>query len=266
MDNMTPYSIMGATRAQYDAIEAINQSALKEFERSAAHFYYKLTAPPKPPSKAMILGSLTEHMTLGTEFEYEPMRFDSFRTKESQTWRDDCQARGIPIVDDEMADKARAMTARVKALPEFAQWQPWRSNIALVGVHEPTGLVMKGLADAVPDSVGLILDLKTTDDASLFGFGKSIATWGYTIQGWWYQNLWRQVYGQDRQFCLVAVESDRPYEPTIQIIRQADLDKAGRMVDRWMAAYAECLRTDTWPGYSNGPQFAEVPSWLFKDV
>ena len=263
---MTPYAIPNCPRRDYDAIQAINQSSLKAFERSAAHFRYESTAPRKPPGKPMILGSLTEHFTLGTEFEYEAMRFDSFRTKEAQEWRDNLAARSIPIVDEETADKARSMTARVKALPEFTDWHPWRTNIALVGVHEPTGLAMKGLVDAAPDNHLVMLDLKTTADASEWGFGKSIADYGYDIQAYWYQSLWRQAYTEDRQFAFICVESEAPFEPSIQVIKQEDIDRAGRAVDRWMAQYKACLETNTWPGYPAGLTYAKVPAYRFRDM
>lgn len=264
---MIPYAVPNCPRAQYDSIEAINQSRLKVLgEQSPAHFRYAATAPRKPPSKPMVLGCLVEHLTLGTEFTWEPMRFDDFRTDEAKAWKKDFEKRGIAIVDGDMLTEAQAMTARVKALPEFEKWKPSRQNVALVGVHEPTGLAMKGLADDVPNNELVIVDLKTTDDASEWGFGKKIVDYSYDIQAWWYQNLWRQVYGQDRDVAFFCVESEPPYEPSIQIIKQDDIDRAGRAVDKWMAIYAECLRTDTWPGYPQGLTYAKLPDYRFRDV
>lgn len=269
LNTMTPpYSVSDCSRLKYEDIDAINQSTIKCAESSMAHLRHKQLSPPTPPSPEMTLGNLTEHFSFGTQFEFERMRFPDFRTKEAQTWRDGLAARGIPIVDEKMEVKAKAMTRRVMALPELARWKPWRTNIALVGVHEPTGLLLKGLCDVVPNDDLVILDLKTTRDASIGerGFGAQIVAYGLDIQAWWYQTLWEQVHGQRRQFACVCVENEPPYETSIQVFHQDNLDRAGRQVDRWLAQYRDCLASGEWPGYPSGLQFAKIPKYRFADI
>ncbi len=263
---MTPYAIPNCPRAQYDAIEAINQSKLKHFEKSAAHFRHEVTKPKEPPSDTMTLGCFVEHLTLGTEFHYEPMRFDNFRTDAAKAWKKDCQARGIAILDEETRQNGQIMADRVTALPEYKSWNPRRNNIALVGTHDETGLAMKGLCDMVPDNHLVIVDLKTTRDASEWGFGRSICDFGYDCQAWWYTELWRQVYNEERQFAFICVENEPPFEPSIQVIPQKNIDLAGTAIGKWMRQYARCLETNEWPGYPSGLTWARVPKFRFMDL
>lgn len=255
--------IYPCTRAEYDAAPGINQSLLKHMEQSEFHLKHAMTAVRDGPTPSMILGCLVEHLVLGTEFGFERMAYPDFKTKEAREWRDSLK---VPVVTDEIFKKAHAMAARVLAHPEFKPWTNGRSNIGLGGVHNPTGLQMKGLVDAAPDDYAVILDLKTAADASIRGFGRSIVDWGYDVQAWWYQELWRQNFQDERQFVFVVVESEEPFAVSVQAIRQDDIDRAGRAVSGWMERYKRAVETDTWPEYSTGITWAEVPAWRFRDI
>jgi hypothetical protein len=265
MTTTTP-PIINCARHTYDLIPAMNQSSLKHMEKSPMHFYEYVQAPRKRPTDAKILGSLVDHILLGSEFPHISSPYPDYRTKEAREWRDKQRDDGVEVISAETQAKAVSMADSVRRLKCFKDWQPWRLNLCLQGVHEPTGIRMKGLLDIAPDNVLIVPDLKTTADASLWAFGASIATFGYDIQSAWYTELWRQNYQEDRDYINICVESEPPFATSVQMMPRDAVARAWRQCERWLETYAKCLESCKWPGYSEEVQFAQVPPWRLKDV
>jgi hypothetical protein len=258
----TPPPIFDCPRAVYDEAPGMNQSLLKKAEKSMDHLRHAMGGARGESSDAMTLGCIVESLVFGTPFKWaaRPDKWDSWRTKDSQQWRKEQEASGVHIVTPETRETAEAMAHEVKNHPEVKRWlAKCRLNIALFGMHEATGEPIKGLLDMAPDDVLVIPDLKTCYDASAREFGKSIAEFGYDVQGAWYQRLWQQNFGEVRKFALIAVESAPPYTPAIHVLQQEDLDKAAKAIDGWMAQYVECKKHDAWSTR------AQIPRWRFSD-
>lgn len=143
----------------------------------------------------------------------------------------------------------------------------------------------------------MVVDLKTTDDASLEGFSKSIANWRYDVQHPYYldglrealrqgncqppvegaaelsaywidketgvlcrcrPDFWR---GQPNHFIFIAVEKKPPYAVGVYRL-DAESVELGRAVYRAdLKRYAECKANDNWPGYGDKIQTISVPGW-----
>lgn len=121
---------------------------------------------------------------------------------------------------------------------------------------------------------GIVVDLKTTDDASPEGFARSIAKFGYDMQHPFYLdvlNLALEQGGTDdfadhptsaKAFVFVAVEKTFPHAVEVYLL-DADSEAVGRAkYRRALDKYAECRRTNVWPGYSDGSvQKISLPQW-----
>jgi hypothetical protein len=107
----------------------------------------------------------------------------------------------------------------------------------------------------------MIVDLKTTTDASPGAFRRSIASLRYHLQDAWYTTAARIIHGLDADppFVFVAQEKDPPY--LVGIYQLDDEDRAvGRALMRQaVATFARCLATDEWPGYP--AQVLTLPRW-----
>lgn len=115
---------------------------------------------------------------------------------------------------------------------------------------------------------GLIVDGKTTEDASAEGFAKSAWGWDMHIQAAFYGDGFQQAYKTKEAplFLWLAQEKAPPYA-TAYHSAPADLVAYGRKLYRPMLKLlAHCQLTNTWPGYPQQINALELPTWAAKQV
>jgi exodeoxyribonuclease VIII len=111
----------------------------------------------------------------------------------------------------------------------------------------------------------MLIDLKSTVDASPEGFAKSVINYGYDIQAAWYLSGINAAQSDlYRDFLFVAVEKNPPY--LTQVYRATDdvIESGKKKIRSMIGRYAECLKTDVWPGYDGGVIDIVLPSWAIK--
>jgi exodeoxyribonuclease VIII len=132
---------------------------------------------------------------------------------------------------------------------------------------------------------GIIVDLKTTDDASPEGFAKSIANWRYHVQHAMYLDGIAAALEQSgehdaafpdvtlaapKAFVFLAVEKDAcvvngQAKGVAVYVLDADSVALGRAeYQRALAEYAQCRRNNVWPGYGDKIQNIALPAWMFS--
>ena len=124
-----------------------------------------------------------------------------------------------------------------------------------------TGLRIKCRPDAVlPTRV--VLDLKTTQDASPYGFAKSVRSYGYDLQSYFYV-MACNLEGLDvQQFAFIAVEKEPPYAVALHTINQDYMNWAKGQVqltlDQIKKAQDSGKFTTGWPDVN----VITKPAWL----
>jgi hypothetical protein len=111
-----------------------------------------------------------------------------------------------------------------------------------------------------------ILDVKTTKDSSIGGFGKSVANLGYDVQAAYYTDGLREIIGKEVPFLFLAVESDSPHNVALYRADPEMLEvgrkkyRAGLMLMKW------CQESGQWPGYQPGgeEELISLPAWAVK--
>jgi len=125
------------------------------------------------------------------------------------------------------------------------------SKVEHTGFFEIEGTPCKVRPDLYNSENGMVLDLKSTLDASEKGFAKSVRQFSYTFQAAFYMTALRQMGERPKQFVFLVVEKSAPFATACYTLENADIEKEIPRVLEAMKIYGECLRTDVWPGYSD---------------
>jgi exodeoxyribonuclease VIII len=130
-------------------------------------------------------------------------------------------------------------------------------------VDEISGLQCKCRPDWLLDDGSMIVDLKTTEDASPRGFQKSIAQWRYHCQASWYLDGLQHATGnRPEQFVFIAVEKKPPYACAVYFADQQMIEIGRETARRDLDKLNVCKAADYWPGYSDGIEQINLPPWM----
>jgi exodeoxyribonuclease VIII len=263
----------GTSRAAYFAIDGANFSTLKGFAKSAAHVAEYLLHPP-PSTPAMILGTHIHAAVL------EPARFDRDyvlapkvdrrTTVGKAAWATfEAENAGKELLDRDDFDLVLGIRDAVWAHPTAKALLSGAGHceVGAVWKHERTGLACKGMMDRIGAHGGWtwIVDLKTCEDASPAGFARSVANYAYHAQAAFYLGGCNAIAPMKRRFTWIAVEKKPPYAVAVYEPDSIALDTGERRCEDWLDAYAECRRTDVWPGYPDDIQSIALPKWATRE-
>lgn len=240
--------------------EHVSKTWLDKINRSPLHLRCYLDSEPKPQTPAMQLGSITHVCILepdrfNTEFVCSPKLDKRTKAGKEEYAQFEAENSGKVVVDKSSFDKAVSMRDSVRAhkaaralldAGSAEQSVFWNDSEFEVGC--------KARGDWVRENI--IVDLKTSSDASPSGFAKSIANFRYHVQAAHYEA------GFDiDKFVFIVVESEPPYGVAVYAVDADMLLRGSEARKRNMDAYAECIQTDKWPGYPDSVQTIALPTW-----
>lgn len=254
---------------------AISASGLKLFARSPAHYYAAYLDPnriERQPTAAMKLGTATHCAIL------EPDRFNAEyialpdgldrRTKEGRQTYDDLLATGAELLTSD--DMSLVMNMACSFRDNFTSRALFdRNHVVEQSIFaEVNGVACKCRPDFMTADGLMVMDVKTTSDASPEAFGKSAWSLGYHIQAAFYRRVIQSATGITPDFIFGCVESDRPYLTAYYTVPQYLLDYADGVIDALLERYAECLRSGIWHGYiaEIEPQELSVPGYAQRII
>ncbi len=260
----------------YCAWEAVNNSSLGATERSVRHYRDQ---QPIGDTAALHFGrlchtgklepaALGERYVVMPEFEKQLRRKDGTpygnpkATKEYKALCEEFRAanEGREFVTaetlEDMIGVVAAIDANERAREYFAA--DAKKEASIVWEDADTGLLCKARLDCWDSAARRITDLKTTRDASRFQ--KAIQDWRYHRQAAFYIDGIRSLLpGDDVQFCIVAVEKEKPYGCRAAPMSEEAVSVGRREYKEALAKIAEAKRTDNWPCYDDPPQWELHP-------
>ena len=264
------------TNEDYHAdTSAISASGLKLFARSPAHYYAAYLDPnriERSPTPAMRVGTAThcailEPERFSAEYIALPEGLDR-RTKEGKQAYADLLATGAELLtSDDMSlvvNMACAFRDNATSRALFDRKHVVEQSI----FAEVNGVACKCRPDFMTADGLMVMDVKTTSDASPESFGKSAWSLGYHIQAAFYRRVIQSATGITPDFIFGCVESDRPYLTAYYTVPQYLLDYADGVIDALLEQYAECLRSGIWHGYiaEIEPQELSVPGYAQRII
>jgi exodeoxyribonuclease VIII len=262
---MTPGIHTNITFDRYIASPAMNHSTLRQMARSAWHCKHYTGGDDSLAKRAgrALHAWVLERATWSERWAV----WDGERR--GKTW--DSFAAAADMAGQEVITKAEHddMLGQAKAisLHREARWlrnQPGETEVVLVWDEPSLGLckarVDKRITTTEPN---ILLDLKTTRDASRHSFSRSLMDYGYHTQAAWYE-LGASRLGLPRsQFTLLAVESDAPYGVAVYQIGERSMAMARDQIATWTAEYIRCRGTGQWPMYHDEGDI-DVPEWALR--
>uniref|UniRef100_A0AAU6W2P2 Exonuclease VIII n=1 Tax=Pseudomonas phage Touem01 TaxID=3138548 RepID=A0AAU6W2P2_9VIRU len=134
--------------------------------------------------------------------------------------------------------------------------------------RDDEGVLRKCRTDAISANGIVIPDLKTTEDVSKSGFGRTIYQRRYHVQGAWYMDILRGLYGDDAPdvFAFVAAQKSRPHDVAVHYLTPEQIELGRRTYQRDLARLLWCEANDIWPGADGGQVIkAELPHYAYRD-
>lgn len=267
--------ILGLSNADYHSMSSVSSSQLKTILRSPAHYRaaYLDGAPRKEPTASMVLGSLTHTLFLepenfGSEYIIAP-ECDR-RTKEGKAVYAAFQdaAEGLTIITAEQLQTAQAMANALCGHIIHEAMTGGHAEASIFWTDEVTGLACRIRPDYhIPPCetwpTGLIIDVKTTDDARPDAFSRTCVTYGYDLSAAMYCDGFQQHYGTDEPplFLLLVVERDSPHAVACYECSPEMLDKGNEKYRKAMQLLADSTASGEWPAYDEGIQLLNLPKW-----
>lgn len=274
---------------QYHAIPAVSNSALSAMNRSPRHYWASYLAPERPArteTKPMFTGTLAHCAMLEADAmaaryivtpEDAPRRptaaqwgakKPSADSQAAMAWWSDfnAQARGRQIITAEQYDTTRRQIEAAQAVPELAALlQSGTSEVSFFWIDPETGAHCKARADHVhrlADGRVILLDLKTTSDASPAQFSRRVWNFGYHRQDAWYSRGFELARGGAvAAFVFGAVTDAYPHIAVPYMLDDAAKAIGAEQCRDLLASYAQCNAADAWPAYGSGVQLLSLPAW-----
>lgn len=259
---------------QYHAVrDRLSSSGIREILRSPMHFKAKYIDEQEDKSTdAKRLGTILHSAILEpqdylTRLMVQP-KFDRRTTVGKQGYAkfiSDLPDKAILVKEDELEI--------VKGVVDSIRSHPMGSQVLANGQAEMSAyweedrgvpIKCKARLDFIRED-GLIVDLKSTRDASYQGFQRSIYNYGYHAQAAWYMRAAKVVTGKEPPgYLFLAFESSPPYACALYLADPTVIEMGEHWVERGMGRYVECLRKDSWPGYSTDVVPIAMPSWAIN--
>lgn len=136
-----------------------------------------------------------------------------------------------------------------------------RRELSCFWTHE--NVACKARFDAL--APGLIVDLKTTVDASPGGFRGAVARYGYHIQAAHYCSGAHAVTGEWPDYAIVAVEKKPPYACAVYTLDEEAMSWGIVRRDEAIGRFISCQSTGEWPGYPEAVQTLSLPNWAKQE-
>jgi len=262
----------GITNAEYHGSGELSRSTAWSLLQSCpAKVRYDMNHP-KPSSPALVIGSgfhtaTLEPEKLDDEFAVKPSEIDGQgpRTKHYKE--------SFELMQKSEPDKQWLAPADYDLILEMAGsalenpvLRHYMADIDKVvegtGYFEMEGAKCKVRPDLYIPGAGVVIDLKSTQDASNRGFTKSVRQFGYLFQACWYMHALRLLGEKPKQFVFIAVEKTAPYATAAYTIKESDINKQFSNMERACQLWATCQSSGIWPGYSDMVETLDLGSQI----
>lgn len=265
---MLPQIIHGMNNGDYHASHAVSKTGLDKIAISPAHYQAYLQGKDKPSAAKDFGSALHDFILLPDTFQaaYHVLPDDfNARAKEGKAQMEAWQAQGKTLLKAEDFRHIQAMAQSVQAHPKAAALltggQP---EVSVFWQDVETGESCRCRPDYIHPH-GIIVDLKTTINASPSGFAKSVANYRYHVQAAFYMEGIYQATGHyPKGFVFIALEKEPPYAVGVYTLDDNAIALGRELYQRDLRTLHEAKRSQQWQAYSPMIEVLSLPKWAFN--
>lgn len=254
----------------YNLLQGLRATVLKQFARTPLHGYYAENHPTKS-TPALVLGRALHTLVL------QPKVFDQqyyvltekldMRFKESKAILADIELKYakdcILKLDD--YERIKAMAGAVYGHKLARKLLESATAVESTLVWNEAGLLNKARLDGVNKSLRCVFDLKSCQDARLIPFSRDMSKYSYHLQAAHYFAGANEVKlggeHEFEEFYFIAVESKAPYCCAVYLLNLETLMLAKTQREDLMIKYKQCKEQNKWPGLPEELQSIGLPAW-----
>lgn len=263
------------TEIEYRSHPAVSRSDLWKIHESPQKYRYAKDNPAES-TLALQFGQVLHKLVLEPEefFNvYAVAPVCDRRTKEGKlAWQDFIDsAAGKTVIAADLYEQAAAMRDAVEAEPLAVKLLNGQRETEFFWTDEMTGEQCKCRVDCLNDSLScpVIVDLKSTEDASTDGFMRHAINYGYDFQAAMYGDGVERNTGRKALFVFIAVEKKPPYAVNIFQADPLFVERGYGIYRNLLDTYHECRQTGNWYGYlgkNSQINTLSLPAWAARDM
>jgi len=122
-----------------------------------------------------------------------------------------------------------------------------------------------GTPDIIIPELNLVIDVKTTTDASPNKWSKAIHDREYMIQAALYIDAMNAIFGKEfNRFIWVVVENKHPYSAMTYFAEPSLLDLGRNLILNASSDFKNCLLENNWPSYKTGLVPCSLPVYAWS--
>lgn len=265
-----PLGLVECTNDEYHAGPGISKSHLDTIHgASPKHYWQRYLNPDRireEKTPALLLGSAIHAVILQPDLftaEYVPNPGIERRSNAGKAELASfiSENAGKVILSDDDYQKCLAIRDVVHKHPVVSNLlRGGVSEQAVYAIDPETGELIKCQIDYMVGS--LILDVKTTEDASPAGFGKSSANYRYPHQTAWYWDVLDAAFGEHPEYwAFLAIEKNPPYAMGLYYPDPQQIALARTANCRDFLRIVEHKRSGQWPDYATEALPLQLPGW-----
>jgi hypothetical protein len=259
--------------AAYHAHPAVSKSHLDLIARSPLHYWARYLDPDRvasEPTPAMRLGTALHTHVLELSRWDEEIAIAPAMDRRTKAGKEsyaafEAAAAGKTVITADDAEVVMAMGRSIMRHPGAAMLLglPGKAETTHMWTDGTYGVECKCRPDWLTDDGSIVVDLKTTKDASPRGFKQSVANFAYHKQAAWYLHGLEQATGRrPDQFIFICVESTAPFACAVYAADAEMIERGHDQAMRDLAKLAVCKAADHWPSYSDQIETISLPGWM----
>jgi len=253
------------TNAEYHAIKThISSTGVRTFRKNKKQFKYSLTNELVKQTKSMADGTAVHAFFLEKDkfhkdFAVKPQDI-RLNTKAGKEWAQEHTNK--IIIDSELGNNLYEMEKSFMDSPAKLIYEI-KGKSELSYFWNDIGLVKgKCRPDWISDDGNIIVDIKTTTDASPKGFQKSISTWGYHLQLAWYMRGLQKLGIPCNEFIFIAIEKTPPFSVGVYSADKEMILFGNQEINKLVVDIDKALNDKNFPDYTPEIMSLGLPPWM----